>query len=121
MTSISPKQRDNKLDALDTQVSGAFLFIRTQSNQLKRTGIDSAYSPVMTAHAHLHLALHDSTGDAFLIMSIRDAIAREVSEFIDLVPAKVDAVNLLMGAIDMGFEMHRIREEKCLNLQGRAA
>ncbi len=57
----------------------------------------------------LQLVTNDSFGEPFLIMSVRDAISREVADFLDLVPAREEALHLLLGAIDRGIEIYEKR------------
>lgn len=60
----------------------------------------------------LALITEDSNGEPFLIMSIRDAIVREVADFLDLVPARDEALSVLLEAIDRGFGLHDQRKSK---------
>lgn len=64
----------------------------------------------MGAKARLKVVVEDSHGEPFLIMGIRDAISREVANFLDLVPSKDEALRLLMDAIDNGFRLKDARD-----------
>ncbi len=59
---------------------------------------------------YLKVVGEDGNGEPFLIMSIRDAISREVCDFMDLVPNKEDALHLIFGAIERGTELYRERK-----------
>lgn len=58
---------------------------------------------------HLRLTSEDSTTQSRLILMIRDAISREVADFLELVPKRQEALDVLMLAIDRGFEIHERR------------
>lgn len=71
-------------------------------------------SPIANAPLRIHhkpkvrmqLVTEGHDGQPFLILSVRDAIAREVADFLDLVPAKEEALHLLLGAVDRGFRIY---------------
>lgn len=63
----------------------------------------------MKPKTQIRLVTEDMNGQPFLIMSIRDAISREVADFLDLVPVKEEALHVLMDAIDRGFSLNRKR------------